>query len=129
MIGFSNVGYDGIPVLAQRYVSYFYVKGEYSGALEVQLVGSSSGIVYASQSVMVSSTSSSFTYANVNLQSKASTDGNKQYQILFDASKVHGSSLNFGLPQLFPPTYHSRCVLSYFRFDSIFIQARVGVYC
>ena len=49
MIGFSNVGYDGIPVLAQRYVSYFYVKGEYSGALEVQLVGSSSGIVYASQ--------------------------------------------------------------------------------
>jgi alpha-N-arabinofuranosidase len=109
MVGFSNTGYEGVPVTAQTYATYFYVKGTYSGTLEVQLVGNSSGTVYASQSVTVSSTTSSFTFITItNLQATASPDGNNQYQILFDASKVQGSALNFGLPQLFPITYHAR---------------------
>lgn len=128
MVGFANTGYEGVPVTAQTYATYFYVKGTYSGTLEVQLVGTSSGTVYASQSVTVSSTSSSFTYITItNLVATASPDGNNQYQILFDSSKVQGSSLNFGLPQLFPVTYHARYVVCFpihpfFFFPSLFSQ-------
>jgi alpha-L-arabinofuranosidase len=109
MVGFSNSGYEGVPVTAQTYATYFYVKGTYSGTLEVQLVGTSSGIVYASRSITVSSNSSSFTFVTItDLVAKASPDGNNQYQILFDASKAQDASLNFGLPQLYPITYHAR---------------------
>nr|QEI10540.1 GH51 alpha-L-arabinofuranosidase [Evansstolkia leycettana] len=107
-VGFANTGYAGVPVVATTYANYFWMKGKYSGTINLRLVGTSSGIVYASHNITVHSTDSQFTYYDTSFTSSASPDGNNEWQLLFDGSQVAGSSLNFGLVQLFPPTYHSR---------------------
>lgn len=107
-VGFSNAGYQGVPVEEQTYENYFYMKGTYAGTVNLRLVGSSSGTVFASHNITVHSTASKFTYYETSFASSASPDGNNEWQLLFDGSQVKGSSLNFGLVQLFPPTYHSR---------------------
>lgn len=107
-VGFANEGYDGVPVLDATYDNYFYMKGDYSGTVNLRLVGNSSGIVYADHNITVASTTSNFTYYETSFTSSVSADANNVWQLRFDASKVAGSSLNFGLVQLFPPTYNSR---------------------
>ncbi|KAF7596210.1 hypothetical protein BBP40_002742 [Aspergillus hancockii] len=107
-VGFANTGYKGIPVINATYRSEFWMLGDYSGPITLQLVGSTSGIIYASHSMTVRSTLDRFTRCHAKLKSTASPDGDNEWQLLFDGSKVAGSGLNFGLVQLFPPTYHSR---------------------
>ncbi|TQB75004.1 hypothetical protein MPDQ_003800 [Monascus purpureus] len=107
-VGFANTGYAGVPVLATQYTNSFWMKGKYSGTVTLRLVGTSSGNVYASHDITVASTDSKFTYYNTSFTSQASPDGNNEWQLLFDGSKVAGSSLNFALVQLFPPTFRSR---------------------
>lgn len=109
-VGFANTGYLGVPVQAAKYENYFWIKGKYSGKVNLRLVGTSSGIVYASHNITVYSKDSKFTYYETSFTSSASPDGNNEWQLLFDGSEVAGNSLNFGLVQLFPPTYHSRYV-------------------
>lgn len=109
-VGFANTGYDGVPTLDTTYANYFYMKGEYSGDITLRLVGSESGIVYASHDITVDSNSTAFSYYETSFTSTQSLDANNEWQLLFNASQVAGSSLNFGLVQLFPPTYHSRYV-------------------
>ena len=106
--GFANTGYGGVPVLATQYTSSFWIKGEYSGTVTLRLVGTSSGKIYASHDIGVSSVDSHFTYHEASFTSEASPDGDNEWQLVFDGSKVSGKSLNFVLVQLFPPTYHSR---------------------
>ncbi|OKL61374.1 putative alpha-L-arabinofuranosidase A [Talaromyces atroroseus] len=107
-MGFANTGYNGVPVLKATYANYFWMKGTYSGVITVRLVGSESDIVYASQNITVNSNSSAFSYYETSFSSAESPDGNNEWQLLFDAAEVAGSSLNFGLVQLFPPTYNDR---------------------
>lgn len=109
-VGFANTGYNGVPVLETTYDNYFWIKGTYSGTVTLQLVGSGSGNVYASHNITVDSNSTAFTYYEASFTSTESPDGSNEWQLLFDATEVAGSSLNFGLVQLFPPTYHNRYV-------------------
>jgi alpha-N-arabinofuranosidase len=107
-VGFSNSGYEGVPVNADTYANYFWMKGTYSGTVTLSLVGASSGIVYANKSITVASTSSSFTYYETTYPVTQSPDGNNVWQLTFDGSKVAGSALWFDLVQLFPVTFHER---------------------
>jgi alpha-L-arabinofuranosidase len=109
-LGFANTGYNGVPVFETTYANYFWMKGTYSGIVTLKLVGSESEVVYASQNITVNSNSSAFSYYETSFSSTESPDGNNEWQLLFDASKVAGSSLNFGLVQLFPPTYNNRYI-------------------
>ncbi|PLB53547.1 alpha-N-arabinofuranosidase A [Aspergillus steynii IBT 23096] len=107
-VGFANGGYQGVPVMNATYRCEFWMKGEYSGPVTLQLVGTSSGTVYASHEMAANSTWRRFTRYETTFNATASPDGDNDFRLLFDGSKVPGMSLNFGLVQLFPPTYHSR---------------------
>ncbi|KAL2008439.1 hypothetical protein VTN00DRAFT_6633 [Thermoascus crustaceus] len=107
-VGFLNEGYWGIPVTGDTYSNYFWMKGDYKGTVTLQLVGVSSGTVYASKDLEVASTADNWTYYETSYGTTAAPDGNNVWQLLFDASEVAGSALYFDLVQLFPPTFHDR---------------------
>ncbi|KAK1148845.1 hypothetical protein N8T08_008730 [Aspergillus melleus] len=108
LVGFANGGYQGVPVMNATYRCEFWMKGEYSGRVTLQLVGTSSGTVFASHGITANSTWRRFTRYEAAFNATASPDGDNEFRLLFDGSKVPGMSLNFGLVQLFPPTYHDR---------------------
>ncbi|KAH8424455.1 uncharacterized protein LDX57_002206 [Aspergillus melleus] len=108
LVGFANGGYQGVPVMNATYRCEFWMKGEYSGRVTLQLVGTSSGTVFASHGITTNSTWRRFTWYEAAFNATASPDGDNEFRLLFDGSKVPGMSLNFGLVQLFPPTYHDR---------------------
>jgi alpha-N-arabinofuranosidase len=110
-VGFSNSGYLGVPVNADTYANYFWMKGAYSGDVTLQLVGSSTGTVYASKTINVRSVSSSFTYFETTYTSTQAPDGNNIWKLTFDGASVAGGALYFDLVQLFPVTYHKRFVI------------------
>ena len=110
-VGFSNSGYNGVPVNLDTYANYFWIKGAYSGTVILDLVGGTSGIVYATHNVTVTSVAGSFTYVDTSFSSTQSPDGSNVWRLRFDASQVAGSALNFALVQLFPVTYHARFAL------------------
>lgn len=107
-VGFANTGYKGIPVVEQTYSTSFWVQGKYDGTVRVQLVGVKTGEVYSSQDLTVNSEDTKFQKFSATLQSRASPDGDNDWRVLVDARKAKGKSLNFGLVELFPPTYHGR---------------------
>ncbi|KAI5280526.1 hypothetical protein KEM54_003659, partial [Ascosphaera aggregata] len=108
LVGAANMGYNGMPVLKQKYNNYFWMKGDYKGAVTVRLVGSASQVVYASHEVQVDSKSDNFTYYETSFESEASMDGNNEWQFLVDPKKAAGKTIHLGLPQLFPPTFKNR---------------------
>ena len=89
-------------------MSAFYIKGDYVGEITIRLVGASSGTVYATNVINVTSDSTKFTYKETNFQSAQAPDGNNAWNLTFDASKVAGSALYFSLIQLYPPTFQGR---------------------
>ncbi|KAJ5090594.1 Glycoside hydrolase superfamily [Penicillium argentinense] len=107
-VGFANTGYNGVPVTKDTYSSSFWMMGDYSGTINLQLIGSNSGIVYADHNLTVNSTRSKFAQFETSFNSTASPDGENEWHLTFDGSKVAGDSLNFGYIQLFPPTYKNR---------------------
>ncbi|KAM3075158.1 hypothetical protein ACMFMG_007389 [Clarireedia jacksonii] len=107
-VGFTNAGYLGVPVNTDTYANYFWMKGAYSGSITLSLVGASSGTVYATKTITVNSNSSSFTYYETTYTSSQAPDGNNVWKLTFNGATVAGSALYFGLPQLFPVTYHAR---------------------
>lgn len=109
-VGFANQGYNGVPVMNETYTSEFWMKGDYEGEVTLQLVGSTSGKVYANHNMTVDSTADTFTRWETTFDSTASPDGDNEWRLLVDGNKVAGSELYFGLVQLFPPTFHSRYV-------------------
>jgi hypothetical protein len=38
-VGFSNYGYNGVPVLDTTYTNYFWMKGDFTGIINLRLVG------------------------------------------------------------------------------------------
>lgn len=107
-VGFANTGYNGVPVVNATYNTSFWMLGNYSGTINIQLIGSHSGTLYADHNLTVESTDTNFTQFQTSFNSSASPDGENEWHLTFDGSKVAGSSLNFGYIQLFPPTYHGR---------------------
>lgn len=107
-VGFANTGYKGVPVMKATYNTSFWMVGDYSGTVKVQLVGSHSDTVYAEHKLTVESTESEFKQFQAVFDSSTAPNGDNEWRLLFDGSKVAGSSLNFGYIQLFPPTYHER---------------------
>ncbi|PWY70828.1 glycoside hydrolase [Aspergillus sclerotioniger CBS 115572] len=106
-VGFANTGYDGVPVMNATYSCEFWMMGDYSGTIMLELAGSSNGKIYASHNMTVWSSWEKFTKHQTSFNSTASPDGDNEWRLLFNASQMSGT-LNFGLVQLFPPTYKSR---------------------
>lgn len=110
-IGVTNAGYWGIPVDGSEHQTYFWVKGDLSGDITASLVGNDTGTVYGSTAIPIDSTADDFTYIDASLSTTKAPDGNVYYQLSLNASAVAGSSLYFGLVQLFPTTYKNRYVI------------------
>ncbi|KAI9642031.1 hypothetical protein NHQ30_009902 [Ciborinia camelliae] len=106
-VGFANAGYLGIPVNADTYENFFWMKGAYSGSVTLSLVGTS-GIVYAAKTITVNSVETAFTYYETTYTSTQAPDGDNIWKLTFNGATVAGSALYFGLPQLFPSTFHKR---------------------
>lgn len=107
-VGFANTGYNGIPVTGATYNCSFWMMGNYSGTINLQLVGSHSGSIHADHNLTVNSTDSKFTEFKTRFDTTYTPKGDNEWHLTFDGSKVAGSSLNFGLIQLFPPTFKGR---------------------
>lgn len=107
-VGFANTGYNGVPVTNSTYQSSFWMMGDYSGPINLKLFGSQNGSVYANHNLTVDSTTSKFRQFNTTFNSTASPDGENEWQLTFDGSKVAGDSLYFGYIELFPPTFNGR---------------------
>ncbi|KAJ5733607.1 Arabinosidase A [Penicillium malachiteum] len=107
-VGVTNAGYWGIPVDGSEHQTYFWIKGDISGDITASLVGNGTGTVYGSTSIPVSSNSDNFTYVEVSLSTEKAPDGDVYFELSLDGADVAGSSLYFGLVQLFPTTYKNR---------------------
>ncbi|KAI9929767.1 hypothetical protein ASPWEDRAFT_155983 [Aspergillus wentii DTO 134E9] len=107
-VGFSNEGYWGIPVDGSTYQSEFWIKGDFNNNVTIRLVGSNGGTEYASKSFPVTANAEKFTNFTVSFPTTKAPDGNVLYELTVDGAQVAGSSLYFGLLQLYPSTYHSR---------------------
>lgn len=113
-VGFANTGYAGVPVDDTTYQNSFWMKGSYNGTVTVQLVGSSSGDVFATHNLSVQSTEEKFSRFETSFNAtRPAPDGDNEWRLLFDAAVVNGSFLNFGLVELFPPTYKGRYALAF----------------
>ncbi|KAL3482159.1 glycoside hydrolase superfamily [Aspergillus californicus] len=108
-VGFANVGYNGVPVTAVPYRCEFWMRGEYTGTVMLRLTGSNSGFVYAERNISVSSRTGRFTHYAASFEGvREAPDGDNEWQVLWDAWRTRGRTLEFGLVQLFPPTYKNR---------------------
>ncbi|KAJ5593923.1 Arabinosidase A [Penicillium hispanicum] len=107
-VGVTNTGYWGIPVDGSEFQTYFWIKGDLSSNITARLVGNGTGTEYASTSIPITSTSDNFTYIDASFATTKAPDGNVYYELSLDGESVAGSSLYFGLIQLFPTTYKNR---------------------
>ncbi|KAJ5730448.1 uncharacterized protein N7483_004956 [Penicillium malachiteum] len=107
-VGVTNTGYWGIPVDGSEHQTYFWIKGDISGDITASLVGNGTGTIYGSTSIPVSSTSDNFTYVDASLSTEKAPNGDVYFELSLDGAEVAGSSLYFGLVQLFPTTYKDR---------------------
>ncbi|OAX31790.1 glycoside hydrolase family 51 protein [Rhizopogon vinicolor AM-OR11-026] len=112
-VGFGNEGYWGINVNSSwTYEASFYYKfpgaSSFSGNLIIMLQ-SSTGTVYASASVHVSGSTTTWTQVLVSLSptsSPASTANN--FTVTVDGASASGETIHFAMFSLFPPTFKGR---------------------
>ncbi|KAK6538407.1 hypothetical protein TWF694_011283 [Orbilia ellipsospora] len=104
-VGFSNEGYWGIPVNTDQYKASFYVKGDYTGDVELSLRSAIDGTVFSTKTVSVRANGQWKKYTTRFTPGKASPNANNTFTIMFDAEKVRGKSLYFNLISLFPKTW------------------------
>ncbi|KAE8416094.1 Arabinosidase A [Aspergillus pseudocaelatus] len=107
-VGFTNEGYWGVPVDGSEFLNTFWIKGDFSGDITVRLVGNNTGTEYGSTKISPSSNSGNFTQVTAKIPTKKAPDGAVLYELTVDGASIGGSSLNFGLFELFPETYKSR---------------------
>ncbi|KAJ0414832.1 glycoside hydrolase superfamily [Aspergillus carlsbadensis] len=110
-VGFANTGHNGIPVSNVEYYTSFWMMGDYTGDLLVRLVGTRSGNVYAATYLSVRGDWARFKFFETRFNASADLgddDGENEWQVLFRVEGLRGRTLNFGLVQLFPPTYKDR---------------------
>jgi alpha-N-arabinofuranosidase len=101
-VGVANGGYIGVPVNNDTYTTSFWYKGAYTGDLTVNLVSNTTGTVFGSSNISVTS-GDSFTEYNATIAATQSPDRNNIWQVTLESSEA--TSFNLGLPQLFPTTY------------------------
>lgn len=107
-VGFGNEGYWGIPVDGSVHNHTIFVRGAYQGSMVWSLVSNSSGEVFANGTFDVNSESNAFTEYTSTAESTRTSAADVQYHLTFDAAQVAGSSLWFGLPQLYATTFAGR---------------------
>ncbi|KAI0168668.1 Arabinosidase A [Pestalotiopsis sp. NC0098] len=107
-VGFGNEGYWGIPVDGSIHNHTIFIRGAYQGSMIWSLVSNSSGEVFDNGTFDVSSESDTFTEYTSTAESSRTSATDVQYRLTFDAAQVAGSSLVFGLPQLYATTFAGR---------------------
>ena len=91
-----------------KYEGSFYVKGKFSGKINVALVSNTTGNTYAEASVNARSKANAWTQYHYDFQpSSDAPDSNNTLQFTMATSDVQGP-LDFNLLSLFPPTYNDR---------------------
>lgn len=111
--GFGNEGYWGININASwTYNASFYYKfpsaSDFSGKFTVMLQ-SSIGAVYASASVPVSGSTTTWTQVVVYLTPASSPVSTTNiFTITIDGASAIGGTINFAMFSLFPPTFKGR---------------------
>lgn len=108
LVGFGNEGYWGIPVHGSVYNHTIFIRGAYEGTMNWTLVSASNGEAVAEGNFDVSSESGSFTEFTSTAESTRTAATDIEYRLTFDAAQVAGSSLWFGLPQLYAKTFAGR---------------------
>ncbi|KKA29147.1 hypothetical protein TD95_003533 [Thielaviopsis punctulata] len=104
--GFSNSGYWGMSVKKQQYTGSFWVHGAYKGNFEASFVSALTGEVFGSVSIESKSVADEWTEHSISLvPTKDAPNGNNTFVITFDPAGLSGSSLDFNLISVFPPTY------------------------
>ncbi|KAG2041110.1 glycoside hydrolase family 51 protein [Suillus americanus] len=112
-VGFGNVGYWGINVNASwTYNASFYYKfpsaSDFSGKVTVMLQ-SSIGVVYASASVPISGSTTTWTQVVVHLTPSTSPVSTTNiFTVTVDDASAIGGTINFAMFSLFPPTFKGR---------------------
>ncbi|KAG1805328.1 glycoside hydrolase family 51 protein [Suillus subaureus] len=112
-VGFDNEGYWGINVNASwTYNASFYYRfpsaSDFSGKITVMLQ-SSIGAVYASASVPVSGSTTTWTQVVVHLTPSSSPVSTTNiFTVTVDGSSAIGGTINFAMFSLFPPTFKGR---------------------
>ncbi|KAL1305728.1 hypothetical protein AAFC00_007314 [Neodothiora populina] len=108
-VGFANSGWWGIDVRVQKYSGSFWVKGDYNGSFRAALVSDITNETFGSAVISARTSSSKWSEYNYTLiPDAAAPNSNNSLIITFDAAAVSGSSLDFHLISLFPPTYKDR---------------------
>jgi alpha-N-arabinofuranosidase len=108
-VGFENEGYWGMDVKQQTYTGSFWVKGSYKGSFTASLQSNLTEEVFGSTEVESKAIADEWIEHTFKLvPEKDAPNSNNTFAITFDASKCEGSSLEFNLISLFPPTYKGR---------------------
>jgi alpha-N-arabinofuranosidase len=104
-IGISNPGWWGISIKPQKYSGSFWVSGEYSGNFTLKLQSDLTSDIWATLDLPSASKATEWTEHKFELTPiAAAPNSNNSFVLEFDS----GSSLNFNLISLFPPTYNDR---------------------
>ena len=104
-IGLVNPGWWGIDVKPQTYTGSFWALGSYRGAFTVKLQSNSTQQVFASVNIPSECQSGKWVEHKFQLQPHvAAPNVGNEFVIEFQA----GTSINFNLISLFPPTYNNR---------------------
>jgi alpha-N-arabinofuranosidase len=108
-VGFENEGYWGMDIKQQTYTGSFWVKGSYEGSFTASLQSNLTEEVFGSTEVESKAIADEWIEHTFELvPEKDAPNSNNTFAITFDASKCEGSSLEFNLISLFPPTYKGR---------------------
>jgi alpha-L-arabinofuranosidase len=108
MTGVINTAYGGFAIEGDTFNCTFFIKGDYDGDIQIDLLSADDATNYGSGNVSVSSNSDGFTIANVLFDGGFAPNGNNIWRLTFDSSLVAGSALNIGLPTLFGTTFNDR---------------------
>lgn len=108
VVGIKNPGWWGMSIkAASTYVGSFWTLGEYRGKFTATIVSDITGEILASADIISQSTSDTWTQHNFTLR-PAKNAGNTNNSFIIQYPSTAGSTLNFNLISLFPPTYHNR---------------------
>jgi alpha-N-arabinofuranosidase len=106
---FWNLGFWGFNVTtATTYTARFYLRGDYSGDIDLTFRSNTTGSSLGTTSVSVSQTASSgwVKYEQTFNVDTSAPDEKNTFHIALNASQVAGSSVYFNLISVFPETWH-----------------------